>query len=369
MALPKRLTVAGLPETYFVPRDGTFSRVTAFDPHQLRNIRTELELLRRIRRRLETYRARPAADLVNRFTQADRDELSRILHDAGHQSVPEMIELFDREFPEIKKDIVMSVVNDESENIVQEAAEAGLINHRPGVDPGAGIAKSSASTTTPDALTATAPLTPRSVRTGLTKALDEVEAAIDETMQLCHEGATAPLPCADSVDAAPGSVPSSESDAVSTSTPASPVVPSTATPPPTVTPARPVELGEPSDRKTEAVRTIERGIRSMADALHDEVAAQWSGAQSLLAEVAASGERASASQTEIESLLVEVRKLRDDARLVADELDQTRRQARVSREDARRAKERAEAGAAAAELAADQASRDALHAGEHAPRS
>ncbi len=516
VVLQERMTVAGLPETYFVPRDGAFLRVTAFDPNQLRRLRTELELLRRIRRRVRTCDTRPAADLVNRYTDADRAELSRIVRDASHPAVQEMIDLFDREFPEIRKDIMMSVVNDESENIVQEAAEAGVINADSAVDLNPGSTPPAINDDTVASSPSENPVAGELAGTDLSEALSEAEAALDETVKLCQEGVceTVDVEAADEVEATSSNViaenelppaaesvveaaigvdvtdaeaassaddtegkadakapdmvsedavpvdldnagdasieatealeqaveavdqpempkaadapePSPQPQALSLADPevaaeeamtidmpvTANAVPKTApgvtksaeaaTPevevpvdvtapvpeakagdaseaepenaadsvpcPPETKPDKPSAGADDAytyDRATEAVETIERGIRKIAATLQDEVTTQWKDAKEVLTQMTESGQRASEGRSEIESLLAEIKQLRDDAKSAVEELGQAREQARVSREDARRAKERAEASASAAELAADQASRDAQHAAQ-----
>lgn len=461
-------TFAGLPETYFTPREGSLVRVTAFNPRQLRALRTELELLHRINRRVESCDARPAADLSNRYSDADRMELSRILDDASHPVVVEMIDLFDSEFPETRKDIMMSVVNDESDNIVQEAAEAGVINVPPTADSDSLKVEPADDADSASSDQAETVAVDEPDASSLTQALSEAEEAMDETVKLCQEGAGETGEMTDSVQPQATDTPPPAEEIADTETPSASDEPSEAestsdggpvseeepisasdvgeasveaadalgqvvnatdkeeaaspegavnppdstvahdssepspeaqaspfgetetqvdaagtSPEPAATEAVALEPkaddetnAEPAatapeqtsvqeytaERAAEAVETIERGIRTIAATLQDEVVTRWKDAKQALTHVAESGQRASETRSEIEVLLDEIKQLRDKARSAMEDLTQTQQQARLLREDALRAKERAEASASAAESAADQASREAQHA-------
>ncbi|UCE60544.1 MAG: hypothetical protein JSU63_02100 [Phycisphaerales bacterium] len=120
--------VAAFPQTHLVPRKGTLACVTVGDGDQLRELRTELELLRRIGRHAASQaagRVQPAN--VKKYSDADRGELRQILGDASHPAVDETIGWIDRDFAGVREEIMMSVVNDEAERILQEAAEAGVL--------------------------------------------------------------------------------------------------------------------------------------------------------------------------------------------------------------------------------------------------
>jgi len=110
------------PVTYVVPRDGRAQRVTVASRDELRVLRTELELLRRIRRkrkrRFRKRRGRASPDL----TPQQRRELEQVVDDACHPLVNSSIKMIDREFPEVRKEIVMSVINEEADKIVEAAA-------------------------------------------------------------------------------------------------------------------------------------------------------------------------------------------------------------------------------------------------------
>ncbi len=113
------------PRHYSIPRDGQVLSIVVNNPHDLRRLRTELEILRRARRQV-VFRCTPFGQAPRgMFSDADHEELETILHDAEHPLVEEMIDHIDRAFPNTRKEIMMSVVNDEAQNIVQEAVEIG----------------------------------------------------------------------------------------------------------------------------------------------------------------------------------------------------------------------------------------------------
>jgi len=115
------------PRHYSIPRDGRVTSIVVNNRHDLRRLRTELEILRRARRHV-VFRCTPIGQApVGMYNDADHEELETILHDAEHPLVEEMIDHIDRAFPNTRKEIMMSVVNDEAQNIVQEAVEMGAI--------------------------------------------------------------------------------------------------------------------------------------------------------------------------------------------------------------------------------------------------
>lgn len=119
------------PKYYLVPRDGQLRQVACHNRDEVARLRTELELLRGIDR---TARMRVVIKPVSSATtegvyalatDADRRELATILGDARNPAVCASIEFIDEEFADVKEEMMMSVVNDESERIVQEAVAAG----------------------------------------------------------------------------------------------------------------------------------------------------------------------------------------------------------------------------------------------------
>ncbi len=108
------------PVTYAFPRDGITLRVTAGNEDELRLIRTELELLRQVRRRVR--QGGDPAMRPRRVTAEQRVELMRILADAEDPSVEQAIRQIDRDFPGVRGEIVLSIVEDEAARIAQDAA-------------------------------------------------------------------------------------------------------------------------------------------------------------------------------------------------------------------------------------------------------
>lgn len=76
-------------KTYLVPRHGTTVSVRAGDPHALRLARTELELLKRLRRRVVRIGSTYNLPIKPRYSQSDRRELVEILIDAQNPIVDE----------------------------------------------------------------------------------------------------------------------------------------------------------------------------------------------------------------------------------------------------------------------------------------
>ncbi len=119
---------AQFPRTFTIPREGRLVRATADSFEQLREIRTELELLRRIRRRLASSAVRSIPLAEAKYSPQQRAELQQIVRDAQQPVVEQMVTIVDREFGDVRNEIVMSVVNEQAENIVQEAVESGAIS-------------------------------------------------------------------------------------------------------------------------------------------------------------------------------------------------------------------------------------------------
>ena len=411
-----------LPRSFTVPRDTRLVEVVACDWDQLRRVRTELELLRRIRRCvLRGFAASVRVDrgASDRYSPAAREELASILCDACHPVVDETLASIDRQFGRLRREIVMSAVNEEAQNIVQEGVESGAI------DPGS---------MTPDAPNPTE----SSDGTGsadIQEALAQAEAALAEAATgVAPE--TLPTPqqpneCSPNTDAIPESVEaeealcetdvaepsSSEPEALSECPPVEPTdsadpvdtTDSAETPhdndapqdlgagvpeqttgevsgsdTPAETPEDPTEIAASTEahnaaadlqptsddaeafdasftpeRAERAVEEIERGIRKLASVLSTEVSEKWTHANTALQEVAQTGTRIEEVHAKALQALSDLNRLKDEAQIARMEADVARREAKLFREDAKRAKQRAETSAAAAELSADQATRDA----------
>lgn len=95
---------------------------------QLRKLRTELALLECIGRKLKErpirHRSAMSANHQAMFSPGDRWELERIVWDANHPAVPGMVAIIDEEFSAIRKEIMMSVVNEEAEKIAQDVVDS-----------------------------------------------------------------------------------------------------------------------------------------------------------------------------------------------------------------------------------------------------
>lgn len=114
-------TIAQEPQVYLVPRNGTIESVTVTDHDDLRRLRTELEILRRVARNIRSLRLIPPRENADLHR-----ELFNALQDALHPVVEEAVSLIDSHNPELRKELFMSVVNEEAENIVQEAVDNGV---------------------------------------------------------------------------------------------------------------------------------------------------------------------------------------------------------------------------------------------------
>jgi len=109
------------PVTYAFPRDGIALRVTIGNEDELRLVRTELELLRRVRRQVRQIQRRPGSKPSRRVTSEQRRELMRIIADAEDPAVDRALRRIDWDFPAVRHEIVMAAVDDEAARIVQDA--------------------------------------------------------------------------------------------------------------------------------------------------------------------------------------------------------------------------------------------------------
>lgn len=404
-----------LPRSYTVPRGTKLVEVTACDWDQLRRVRTELELLRRIRRFV--LRGVAASVRVDRaasdqYSPAAREELALILCDACHPVVDETIACIDRQFGQLRREIVMSAINVEAQNIVQEAVKSGAI------DPGS---------MKPDAPNPDDESLDGADAANIHEALAEAEAALAEAAAgLTAESLPTPQQpneCSPNTDAFPAPVAVKEGPRETDGAEASrsepealsecqPVEPTDSADPPhdgdaphdrsagvpneppsevaasdasIETPEDTTEIPAPTDahnaavdsqptsennnetfdaaftpeRAERAVEEIERGIRKLASVLSTEVSEKWTHVNTALQEAAQTGTRIEEAYARAVQALSDLNRLKDEAQIARREADVARREAKLFREDAKRAKQRAETSAAAAELSADQATRDA----------
>ncbi len=410
-----------LPASYFVVRDASLVRIRVHDADGLRRLRTELALLRRIHQlAAEWHSARridpKAGPSTDKYTTKERDELESILRDADHPIVEVMATQLDKEFRGIRKDIVMSVVNEEAENIVQESLESGVLGSDesqqqtgtlpPELDDAlaqaeAELAKAISPTTEtapespaqpePDPVAAVAPPPPEKpaqqqpeppvaadvsqpqeapVSTDGPK-VEEVaaqpapspsEPAIEATSAPVELSVPQPAPePAPTTSEAPVAAPVVASkpapEPATSSEPVAQPVPAVASEPAAATP-------EPSEPYTpqhaeQAVVEIEKGIRKLAAVLSTEVSDQWQRAKNAVDETTVSRAKTDEASGQAQALVKAITKLKEEAASALDEINLVRREAKLLREDTKRAKQRADASADAAQLAADQVQREA----------
>ncbi len=343
-------------------------------------------------------------------------ELDQILHDASHPLVETTIARVDREFADLRKDIVMSVVDEEAKKIVAEATEAGMnatgtqdekdssdivdtMSLSEALDVAeAGLAASVAGdSSVPSPVTAPpAPASPEP-ETTVEDAVVPSESQETDTSAIeptgveenvadaSSEPVETPRPCGtDDPPAQASSTPQDTATGAESESPEPPTPVEDATVPgkseETDTAAsEPVEVPEPcgsddlsvqasptpQDTMTgvehveNAVAAIEHGIHKLAAMLKGELQEQWTRAHKTLDEVNSSRAKIDAECNGTREMLEDISRLRVEARIARDETDLVCRDAKQLREAARVAMERAETSAAVAELAADQAGREA----------
>ena len=412
-----------LPQSYFAIRSGCVTRVDCYHRDEIRRLRTELSLLFKIDRRAEQRQLGigdlPSASAAGRYCDDDRRELAAILRDAAHPIIKEMIEVIDREFRGIREEIFMSAVNEEADRIVQEAAEAGVIES-PTPDNLESIADPDAPSVEEALAAAEAELAALTGQVGKPIADDRFdnpaeasgedqpaptdsmpEASIDELADALASAAAgvtdepdvsdeAPnpriedvtlaeptphaaepdilvdgtvvgrddsTPCAEEAQAEAPAEPEARSDACE---PIEDLTPEHAAMPDAEADVRATaDLTYTPDRAEQAVAEIEKGIRKLANLLNNEVSGQWKEAQQTFERLSQAQSGLGEIRQRAEELSADLRRMHEEARIARDDADVARREARLFREDARRAKERAETSASVAELAADQATREA----------
>lgn len=115
-----------------------------------------------------------------------------------------------------------------------------------------------------------------------------------------------------------------------------------------------------ADGTTAASSDIEAGIGKLAGFLSTEIDEQWRRARSAFDQTVATRAKADQACREACTMLEQISHLEERARLAGDHAAEARREAELLREGARRAKLRGDASATAAELAADQAQKNAV---------
>lgn len=380
--------------TYLVPRHGTTVSIRAGDPHVLRLARTELELLKRLRRRVAQIGSTSNRPTKHRYSQSDRRELVEVLIDAQNPIVDEMIAQIDRDYGDLRKEILMTVVNEQAENLAQEAAESGAIEQVKKESP-------AGTTVSPDqdqphdppvieggeadveaALAAAEAELARAVGAdSSTDASAEAQAPdvlVEETPQPSTDGVP---PEDDSADESAGS-PSTPASAESAGSEDAPETPDAEPSEPAddeATASGEPEIDTPADedqhadaaeddddyspqRAERAVVEVEKGIRKLASIISNEVNDQWKRAQEAFDDTIKSRKKTQRAHRDATALLREISHLREEAQIARDDANVARREAKLIRENAKVAKERADASAAAAEASADEAEREAENA-------
>lgn len=313
------------PRTYSVPRDGHIVEVCVEDRDELRELRTEMELLRRIDRRTAPSQLSAVPLSEGKYTSEDRRELAKILGDARNSAVKACAAIVDQEFDDLRKEILMSVVNEQAEKIAHEIAESGAA----------------------DILGEQPP--------SVEDALNAAEAELAKIAALAdagsHEATKPPSHEADD----------SESRQVETVVPtaAEPVFPSIAPQGLESISSQPIE-SEPArntpptantsltpERAEQVVCEIEAGIRKLASILSTEVNDQWKKAESAFHDVLDLRGQAQQAYQNTSAMLAQIAHLKEEMEIARDDAEVARREAKLLRDDARRSKELAEAAAAA----------------------
>lgn len=313
------------PRNYSVPRDGHVVEVRVENRDELRELRTEVELLRRIDRRTVPDRLSAVPLSEGKYTSEDRRELAKILGDAQNPAVKACAAIVDQEFDDLRKEILMSVVNEQAEKIAHEIAESGaadiLGEQPPSVE---------------DALNA--------AEAELAKIAALTNVSSDEaTLRQCDEGNEvvprqdmAVSPVVDEPAVAAFADPSFGSIG-SQSIESEPIQKAQPTANSSITP----------ERAEQVVCEIEAGIRKLASILSTEVNDQWKKAESAFHDVLNLRGQAQKAYQNTSAMLAQIAHLKEEMEIARDDAEVARREAKLLRDDARRSKELAEAAAAA----------------------
>lgn len=386
--------------TAHIPRGGAVVEQTLDTEERRVAARMELELLRCIRESIERHDLKTSGARRDQFSDEQRAELRQIMEDAGRPDLQDFIAAVDQQFADLHKELDMSVLRDEAAKIVNDAVESGALIALP---------------TEPGTETVNDPAAIEAALVAAEASLAAVAGAVDELSQLDDfvvsdvtkalgtTPATPPDPIAQDstnvlADPGPMSLVPSSSDTPSTATPVQAIASapeasaggcaSDASAPSTdasasfaqragslgsqgsttssqpFSPSAPAMWGERQahlmDRATQAVESVEAGIRRLADVLREDVREQWNHAQIALREIVQGRERAEECCRQAQRTVDDLQRLRQTVEVTAGAADLARREAELFREDARRAKERAEASAIAAENAARQTSAEVV---------
>lgn len=384
-------TLAQQNEVYLVPRNGTLESVNVGDHDDLRRMRTELEILRRVARSVQSLRLTKPLESGERFEI--RLELFNALSDATNPVVEEVVDLIDKQDPDLRKELFMSVVNEEAENIIQEAIENGVATPADASSPGVTPATEEAETPAIEdqapediAAPASAASTPEDVP------VEEALAQAQEELNKAVESAR----CDDDEAPEEGKVRNEDAESLPESTEQPSIDVTTNTDledtvvdnldeinkaadieaeldaclteeidkttsginevadlcarelveEPAIDKApvgdEPVCEEYTADKASAAVEEIERGIRKLADVLNNDVSTQWKQAQDAFGEVMEARTKAGTLHQEATKMAREIARLKEEIEIARDDADVARRETKLMREDALQAKHRAE---------------------------
>jgi hypothetical protein len=305
---------SSFPRNYSVPRGGRIVEVTVRDRDALRELRTELELLRRVDWLTSRGKLSHVALSEDKHTSKDRRELSEILADARSPAVKACVAIVDQEFDDLRKELLMSVVHEQAEKLAYEAAESGAALDAMGDAPPTveqALDAAEAELAKIAALSGTAPSQPSAFQEPVTVA--------------------APTPHAEPIAAPPiGATVANVAAAVAVD--------------------KEIEGTTGAftpERAEQVVSEIEAGIRKLAGILSSEVHEQWKNAEAAFHQVVDLRGRTEQAYQNTSIILTQIAHLKEEMEIARDDAEVTRREAKLLRDDARRAKERAEVAAAA----------------------
>lgn len=386
--------MADFPKTYAIPRNGEVVSVGVRDRDEARAVRSELELLRRIGRFLKPLRTLGTARIPGKYCRSEIDELSGIAADANDPTLQASIDRMDRELPNVRKDIMMAVLNDEAEKLADEIVESGVTDggdapcdtqQEPSAENAPPTDASAEGEQATDALEQAEAELARTVgaEAGESDAVEEVSVPADASAsELAEE-----LPNEERIEDPDASAPPTESTSAATpdaevattneSSPATECADSSGTEPAADAPdcdggesasdglagaadgqSAEVDTSAQSPSTSEswtpgraerAVEEIENGIRKLAGVLTTEVTEQWTDAKQALKEIQAIRDQLSQARESSREILDEIHRAKEKTAIARAEADIARREAGLFRDDAEKAKIRADKLAGAAE--------------------
>lgn len=322
--------------------------------------------------------------------------------DAVKPVVEEMIAQIDREFPSVRKELMMSIVNEEADNIVQDAADAGALEPEipedttDPADAEAALAAAEAElaeviggeidainsaaqgdTSSPESSEVTDPASevtsetaepPLAEEPTASKAPDEQghdapptvdqtpSSKVDEETQ--GEAVDSEVKTVASPDVAAAAEDSGPHACTNSPQPMTEPKPEADKPPPAQpSPKQSAPQGAPvaaaveadptafdaaytPERAQQAVEEIERGIQKLAHILRTEVDEQWKQARSACVQVASAQRELEGAHGTARQMLEDIAHLREEAELAREGADLARREAQLFRDGADRLRKR-----------------------------